>query len=223
MARTDAGLTISELAKRAGVSRDTISNAERGQHSLQAPTLSKIARALGKAPSELLAEEERLAPKVESRSSLEPSLDDVLEGERLIAAAKRFEENLRHFTGRWREELKDPQKQELYWCAGIQTTAIGFTELISKLGLLELIARKLDEVGEQSPAGLIVEMEKGRTGRAMSDPEFVAAMNLLAAFREMHDVSDQVLEAAHTVDWMAVEEAEQRRKAFSVIQGDLSA
>jgi transcriptional regulator with XRE-family HTH domain len=83
MARTDAGLTISELAKRAGVSRDTISNAERGQHSLQAPTLNKLARALGKTPSELLALEEKLAPKVPRRSSLEPSLNDVLaEGRR---------------------------------------------------------------------------------------------------------------------------------------------
>jgi transcriptional regulator with XRE-family HTH domain len=74
-------LTISELAKRAGVSRDTISNAERGLHSLQASTLHKVARALGKAPSELLAEEEKLSPKVEN-SSLEPTFDDVLEDER---------------------------------------------------------------------------------------------------------------------------------------------
>jgi transcriptional regulator with XRE-family HTH domain len=80
-ARADAGLTISELAKRAGVSRDTISNAERGLHSLQASTLHKVARALSKAPSELLAEEEKLSPKVES-SSLELSFDDVLSDER---------------------------------------------------------------------------------------------------------------------------------------------
>jgi transcriptional regulator with XRE-family HTH domain len=78
-ARADAGLTISELARRAGVSRDTISNAERGLHSLQASTLHKVAQALGKAPSELLAEEERLIPKVGSRSSLEPSLLNGLE------------------------------------------------------------------------------------------------------------------------------------------------
>jgi transcriptional regulator with XRE-family HTH domain len=82
MARADAGLTISELAERAGVSRDTISNAEKGRHGLQATTLYKVARALGKVPSELLAEEERLTPKVESRSSLEPSFNDVLEEER---------------------------------------------------------------------------------------------------------------------------------------------
>jgi transcriptional regulator with XRE-family HTH domain len=78
-ARADAGLTISELARRAGVSRDTISNAERGLHSLQASTFHKVAQALGKAPSELLAEEERLIPKVGSRSSLEPSLLNGLE------------------------------------------------------------------------------------------------------------------------------------------------
>lgn len=85
MARADAGLTISELARRAGVSRDTISNAERGEHGLQATTLHKVARALGKTPSELLAEEERLAPIVESRSPFEPSLDDVLAEERRVA------------------------------------------------------------------------------------------------------------------------------------------
>ena len=91
----DAGLTISGLAKRAGVARDTISYAERGHHSLQATTLSKIARALNKAPSELLAEEERLAPKVRS-SSPEPSFNDVLADERredlydmVMAAARR--------------------------------------------------------------------------------------------------------------------------------------
>jgi transcriptional regulator with XRE-family HTH domain len=83
-ARADAGLTISELARRAGVSRDTISNAERGLHSLQASTLYKVAQALGKTPSELLAEEEKLAPKVES-SSPEPSFDDILDDERRAA------------------------------------------------------------------------------------------------------------------------------------------
>ena len=82
MARADAGLTISELAQRAGVSRDTISNAEKGRHGLQATTLHKVAQALGKTPSELLAEQEKLAPKVESRSSLELSFEDALEGER---------------------------------------------------------------------------------------------------------------------------------------------
>jgi len=85
-ARVDAGLTISELAKRAGVSRDTISHAERGRHSLQGPTLGKIARALGRVPSELLAEEERLSPKkAPGRSSPEPSFDDVLDDERRAA------------------------------------------------------------------------------------------------------------------------------------------
>ena len=85
------------MARRAGVSRDTISNAERGLHSLQASTLHKVAQALGKAPSELLAEEERLIPKVERRSSLEPSLFNGVEDERRRAElAKWLEERCGH-------------------------------------------------------------------------------------------------------------------------------
>ena len=52
--------------------------------------MHKVAQALGKAPSELLAEEERLIPKVESRSSLEPSLlngrEDAAQSEALLEA-----------------------------------------------------------------------------------------------------------------------------------------
>jgi transcriptional regulator with XRE-family HTH domain len=98
MARADAGLTISELAKRAGVSRDTISNAERGLHSLQTPTLNKIAHALGKRPSELLAEEERLAPKVPRRSPSEPSFNDALEEERRRTYLEAFFKEVRGCT-----------------------------------------------------------------------------------------------------------------------------
>jgi len=105
-ARVDAGLTISELAKRAGVSRDTISYAERGRHSLQGPTLSKIAHALGRAPSELLAEEERLSPKAESRSSQEPSLFNGLEEERR-KAQETTEEDARLLRERGGEQMAD--------------------------------------------------------------------------------------------------------------------
>jgi transcriptional regulator with XRE-family HTH domain len=94
-ARVDAGLTISELAKRAGVSRDTISNAEKGRHSLQGPTLSKIAHALGRAPSELLAEEERLSPKAQAPPSPEqPDFAGLLEEERRRAEREKLIEAL---------------------------------------------------------------------------------------------------------------------------------
>jgi transcriptional regulator with XRE-family HTH domain len=114
-ARVDAGLTISELAKRAGVSRDTISHAERGRHSLQGPTMSKIAYALGRAPSELLAEEERLFPKAERRSSPEPSLFYDLEEERregqtvqdVREAYLPFRESLEDYCARWERLLED--------------------------------------------------------------------------------------------------------------------
>ena len=60
IARADAGITISELARRAGVSRDTISKLERGDHEPNATTVSKLAQALGTTPSKLYATEELL-------------------------------------------------------------------------------------------------------------------------------------------------------------------
>jgi transcriptional regulator with XRE-family HTH domain len=125
-ARADAGLTISELAKRAGVSRDTISYAERGQHSLQAPTLSKIARALGRAPSELLAEEERLAPKAR-RSSLEPSLLDSLADER---PGSRFAEAIVTVAERQSDDMSDLDMDDSQLSALVKV-AIELGDLIS--------------------------------------------------------------------------------------------
>jgi transcriptional regulator with XRE-family HTH domain len=219
--RLEKGWSQNELAYHANLAPSVISLIETGKRDPNATTLRKLASALEVRIPDLF--EESGSGKARRRSSLEPSFNDVLEGERRIAVAKRFEENLRHFTDQWREELKDPQKQGVYWCVGVQTTAIGFTQLISRLGLIDVIAQKIKDVGEGSSADLISEIKKGRSGRAMSDPEFRAAMDLLAAFEDMHNVADQVLEADEAVDWMAVEEAEQRRKAFSVIQGELSA
>jgi transcriptional regulator with XRE-family HTH domain len=104
-------MTISELAKRSGVSRDTISNAEKGQHSLQATSLSKIARALGRAPSELLAEEEKLAPKAESRSSLEPSFNDVLDDGRRPRYLNAWRAFVWKLVQRWEEEPPETSRE----------------------------------------------------------------------------------------------------------------
>lgn len=114
MARADAGLTISELARRAGVTRDTISNAERGRHGLQASTLHKLARALGRTPSELLAQEERLAPKAESRSTFEPSFNDALEDERRRAKLEEVKES-------YREEREGVERYLARWEQGWTT------------------------------------------------------------------------------------------------------
>jgi len=61
--------------------------------------MSKIANALGRAPSELLAEEERLSPKARRRSSPEPSLFNVLEGERR-SKLEEAERAVQYITGR---------------------------------------------------------------------------------------------------------------------------
>lgn len=120
----DAGLTISETAKRAGVSRDTISNAERGRHSLQGPTLSKIAHTLGRAPSELLAEEERLSPRAARRAPSEPTLLDGLKEERRETLEILFD-NLRiHITGTADRWIRAAETSLLFWS---EDAAIAFS------------------------------------------------------------------------------------------------
>jgi transcriptional regulator with XRE-family HTH domain len=220
--RLEKGWSQNELAYHAKLAPSVISLIETGKRDPNASTLRKLANALEVRIPDLF--EDSGTGKAGRRSPpSEPSFNDVLEGERQIAAARVFGDNLRHFTDKWREEIQDPQHQGVYWCAGVQATAIGLTELFGKLGYQKMIGRKIAEAGKQSPDGLIEEMKKGKSGRALSDPEFVAAMDLLKAFEDMHDVSDQVLEADETVDWITIREAEQRREAFRLIQGELSA
>jgi transcriptional regulator with XRE-family HTH domain len=215
-----------ELAYHAGLAPSVISEIENGKRDPSARTLRKLAEAFEVDVADLFPKAQAPLPLEESeRQRGAEEAEDVRFNTvaNRIGAAKTFEDNLRHFAEKWREEIKDPRKQGVYWCLGVQATAIGLTDLFGKLGFSEMIGRKLGEVSKQSSSGLVEEMKKGKGGRALSDPEFVAAMDLLTAFKDMHHVSDQVLEADETVDWITIEEAEQRRKAFSVIQGDLSA
>lgn len=132
-ARVDAGLTISELAKRAGVSRDTISHAERGRHSLQGPTLGKIARALGRAPSELLAEEERLTPKGSGRSSPEPSLFNGLEDERRIHYLRPWAGYVNALANRVEHEIDHGHVTDLNWGQEFNNEVLTLTLLYNRI------------------------------------------------------------------------------------------
>ena len=58
-ARSRQGLTLEELAAAAGVSRATLSNLERGEHSPSLNAATDVARALGVSLAQLLGEEER--------------------------------------------------------------------------------------------------------------------------------------------------------------------
>jgi transcriptional regulator with XRE-family HTH domain len=218
--RKERGLSQARLAVMADMDPATLNRLERGTGNPNLKTLQRVADALDVGIADIL---EDAPPKGPSRSSREPSFNDVLEGERQLGAAKTFTDNLNHFAQKWREEAREPEKQGVYWCLGVQATAIGLTDVFSKLGFSEIIGRKLREVKEQSPTGLAEEIKKGKSGRAMSDPDFRVFMGLLTAFEDMHEASDHVLEVDETVDWITIKEAEQRRKAFSVIQGDLSA
>jgi len=223
--RNERGLSQQRLADLANVDKVTIVHIEGGKVSPKVETLEKLASALEVEMADLFPKAQAPLPFENERRRGAKEAEHVRfsTAANRIGAAKTFGDNLRHFTEKWREEIKDPQKQGGYWCAGVQATAIGLTDLFGKLGFDKMIGRKMGEVGQQSPGGLVEEIKKGKSGRAFSDPEFVAAMDLLTAFKDMHDVSEQVLEAAETVDWITIKEAEQRREAFSIIQGDLSA
>jgi transcriptional regulator with XRE-family HTH domain len=214
------GYSQRALAKESGVSPATIYELENGRRRPNPSTLRKLAQALEVEVADLLLGGEY--PKEQS-SSHEPTFSEALEEERQLGAAKTFTDNLNHFAQKWREEAKEPEKQGVFWCLGIQATAIGLTAVFRKLGFSDMIGRKIREIREQSPAGVVEEIKKGKSGRAMSDPDFRVSMALLAAFEDMHKASDLVFEVDETVDWITIKEAEQRRKAFSVIQGDLSA
>jgi transcriptional regulator with XRE-family HTH domain len=77
--RTEKGLSQAKLAALADIDPSTVNQIERGAREASPATLRKLAQALDVSIAELL---EDTAPKAGSRSSLEPSLNDVLAEER---------------------------------------------------------------------------------------------------------------------------------------------
>jgi transcriptional regulator with XRE-family HTH domain len=80
--RTERGLSQAKLAARADIDPSTMNQIERGAREPSWSTLKKLADALDVSIAELLEEP---TPKAGGRSSLEPSFNDVLEGERRTA------------------------------------------------------------------------------------------------------------------------------------------
>src|SRR5215204_5260975 len=77
--RARRGYTLTEAAERAGVTRDTLSDLERGKRHAYMPTLSKIAKGYG-VPVEDLLEEPALAGnagKAEAPSLPGPAFDEL--------------------------------------------------------------------------------------------------------------------------------------------------
>ncbi len=77
--RAKRRLSQARLAARAGLDPSTVNQIERGAREASPATLRKLAEALDVSLAELLGDD---SPKAESRSSLEPSFNDVLEEER---------------------------------------------------------------------------------------------------------------------------------------------
>jgi transcriptional regulator with XRE-family HTH domain len=206
--REARGWSQAKLAAGADMGVSGISQIETGARNPSAVTLSKIAEALGVGVADLF-------PKGLS-SSPEPTFNDVLDEEQRLALMESFDDEIRHFTERWQEEIKNAQERDRYWQAGVGIIATGYTDIILRRDLL----RKVHGIGKLSK-----QEQRQKFIENNSDPEFRAAMHLMEAMAYMHKAADAVDEAASTLwgDWAVREEAEQRREAFSVIQGDLSA
>lgn len=72
--RTENGLTLNEVAQKAGLTLDAVSKIEGGRRTPSLPTVIKLARALSVPPSELFAEEDpSLSPALRA---LVAALDD---------------------------------------------------------------------------------------------------------------------------------------------------
>jgi transcriptional regulator with XRE-family HTH domain len=200
-ARVDAGLTISELAKRAGVSRDTISHAERGRHSLQGPTLSKIAHALGTVPSALLAEEEKLSPKAPRRSSLEPSFNDVLDEERRLYYLKPWAGYINTLANNVEREIDQGHVTDLNWSQEFNRDVLTLTFLYDR----------------------ILPPPENQT-----ENERLELLKLSEAIDRLNQVADKMDRAMEPViaemhKEMYAKERERRKAALEIIRGRLSA
>lgn len=90
--RSEAGLTGTALAELSGVPRTTISKIEHGRLEPSAPTLKKLADALGVTVADMMLMEEKFAyPKAEAPSS-RPEVNDWLRGRDLDRYALSDEE-----------------------------------------------------------------------------------------------------------------------------------
>lgn len=206
--RKERGLSQAKLAVMADMDPATLNRLERGTGNPNLKTLERVADALGVEVADFF-------PKARS-SSPEPTFNDVLNDEQRLTLIKSLEDEIRHFTARWHDELKNAQGQDRYWHAGVQVLATGYTDIILRRGLL----RKVNGIGKLSE-----QEQRQKFIENRSDPEFKAAMELMGAWAHMSKAADKVDEAASGLwgAWVVREEAEQRRKAFSIIQGDLSA
>jgi transcriptional regulator with XRE-family HTH domain len=191
-ARRRAGLSQEELAKASGISPATVVQVELGHRRPQGRTLRKLSAALGVEVADLVEEEVNPTPKVPLEVQEEPEPD----AERRTNTMRLRAMEIRYFSNRWREEIKNPAGQNVWWCGGVQALACGLHDMARGLGYTQ----KRD--GE-------------------SPEERAARYELLDAIEEMHSVADEVLEVAEESDeaYSATEEAQRRRKTFGVIQG----
>jgi transcriptional regulator with XRE-family HTH domain len=97
--RSERDWSMAKLAVEADMSVSGVSMIENGKRNLTTTTLAKLARAFD-------VEVVDLFPKTESRSSLEPSFNDVLEGERRESVYGPWLDLANRYADRWERQLE---------------------------------------------------------------------------------------------------------------------
>src|SRR5215217_3845043 len=104
--RDRLGWTLDTLAEKAEVAKGTVLRAEHGED-VRPSSGRRIARALGVEIPDLIPEKPGAAdPKEARRSSLEPSFNDVLEGERRKDVYLPWLEFANRYADRWHEKAR---------------------------------------------------------------------------------------------------------------------
>src|SRR5215208_6469423 len=111
--RKARGLSQAKLAALADLDPSTVSQIETGARRANTRTLERLAAALGAEVADLFPKAQAPLPfdGARRRGAKEAEYARSSTVPDRIGAAKNFEDNLRHFTEKWREEIKDPHKQ----------------------------------------------------------------------------------------------------------------
>jgi transcriptional regulator with XRE-family HTH domain len=174
--RWDRRLKQGELAHRAGIAQNTLSQIELGKTTPSVPTLEKIARGLDVDLSELLLEEP--VPLAEASQETRPSEAEAEEEWRVIpqsaANLKRYIKDMKEL-----KELREAEMEELGKGVDLRDALLNQMDLADK-GLRDLLA----ELGALDFA------EAVRAGREMAEPEAIPLCHeLLRRLAELEALS----------------------------------
>jgi transcriptional regulator with XRE-family HTH domain len=128
--RERRALTQVELAEKAGVSERSVAGYEAG-HGARPPTVRRLAEALGIEVTDLMGDAAH--PKVESRSSLEPTLFNGLEDERRLHYLRPWPEYVELLANNVEREIEQAHVKDLNWWHEFNRDVTSLTHLYNRV------------------------------------------------------------------------------------------